>query len=42
LDKIEPRARRLAKRLGFTAMLVGLYALFIGGWPVWVTDLRID
>ncbi len=27
---------------GLTAMLVGLYALFIGGWPVWVTDLRID
>jgi hypothetical protein len=29
-------------RWGMTALLVGVFALFIGGWPVWVTDLRLE
>lgn len=27
---------------GLQALLVGLYALLIAGWPVWVTDLRLE
>lgn len=27
---------------GLQALLVGIYALLIAGWPVWVTDLRLE
>jgi hypothetical protein len=27
---------------GLTAVLIGVFALLVGGWPFWVTDLRLD
>jgi hypothetical protein len=27
---------------GLSAALIGFYALMIGGWPFWVTDLRLE
>jgi len=32
----------LKNRWGLTALLVGLFALFVGGWPIWMTNLRLD
>jgi hypothetical protein len=30
------------RRWALEAIFVGLYALFIAGWPIWVTDLHIE
>jgi len=33
---------REKSRWGLTALLVGVYALLVGGWPIWMTNLRLD
>lgn len=38
-DGFDPKADRL---WALEAIGLGLYALLVGGWPIWVTDLRID
>jgi hypothetical protein len=48
LVRVPPVAKTVATGLprqmpwGLQALLVGLYALLIAGWPVWVTDLRLE
>jgi hypothetical protein len=31
-----------SRRWGIEASLIGLFAFFIAGWPIWVTDLHIE
>lgn len=37
---VEPEGRN--NRWGLSALLVGLYALLAGGWPIWMTNLRLE
>ncbi|MBN1149193.1 MAG: hypothetical protein JXA78_18175 [Anaerolineales bacterium] len=37
-----PPEQASERRWALEAIAVGLYALAVGGWPIWVTDLHID
>lgn len=40
--KVEPGQLPVSKHWAWQAFLAGLWGIFMAGWPIWVTNLRIE
>jgi hypothetical protein len=42
MPSAQPDERKAQKKWAIQAVFIGVFALFVGGWPFWVTDLPIE